>query len=180
MKKPYIFGAVAAVGLLAVAYFLLLPMLKGSSKPTAADATAADAPATPHPYRAHQEASVPGLMYPISERVLNLASSGGTPHYARVQMTIEFARPAGAKPALAAKPTKAASVTPLDPLLDPVTAHSAQIDDALVRLIGGMTLETITSSAGQDQLKQKLLTEMAQIVPGLDPINAYFQELVVQ
>lgn len=177
MKKPYIFGAVAAVALLAVAYFLVLPMLKGGTKTSAN--TAASAPATPYPYRARGEEGVPGLMYPVSERVLNLASTGSTPHYARLQMTIEFARPAGSKPATAPKAATGSAV-PLDPLLDPVQAHSAEIDDVLVRLVGGMTLETITTSAGQDQFKQKLLDQVAQIVPGLDPINAYFQELVVQ
>ena len=178
MKKPYIFGAVAAVALVAIAYFFVLPMLKGGTAKTSAN-SAADAPATPFPYRSRSEETVPGLMYPISERVLNLASTGSTPHYARLQMTIEFARPAGAKPAAAPK-AATGSATPLDPLLDPVQAHSAQIDDILVRLLGGMSLETITSSAGQDQFKQKLLDQVAQVVPGLNPINAYFQELVVQ
>jgi flagellar basal body-associated protein FliL len=179
MKKPYIFGAVAAVALIAVAYFLVLPMLKGGTPKTSANTAAGTAP-TPFPYRARSEETVPGLMYPVSERVLNLASTGSTPHYARVQMTIEFARPAGSKPAAAPKAAASGSATPLDPLLDPVQAHSAQIDDILVRLVGGMTLETITTSAGQDQFKQKLLDQVAQVVPGLNPINAYFQELVVQ
>ena len=179
MKKPYIFGGVAAVALLAVAYFLVLPMLKGSTPKTSANSAVAAQP-TPLPYRARGEETVPGLMYPISERVLNLASTGATPHYARLQMTLEFARPAGSKPAAAPKAAATGSATPLDPLLDPVQAHSAQIDDILVRLLGGMTLESITSSAGQDEFKQKLLDQVAQVVPSLNPINAYFQELVVQ
>jgi len=176
MKKPYILGAVAAVALLAAAYFFVLPGLKGSK--SSANSTA-DLPATPYPYRPRGEARVPGLMYPLSERVLNLASTGSTPHYVRIQLTIEFARPYGAKIS-STKPTKEGSATPLDPLLQPVQERSAQIDDALVRIAGSTTLDSITSPSGQEQFKHRLLDAVAQITPGLDPINVYIQELVAQ
>lgn len=181
MKKPYIFGAGAAVAVLAVAYFVLLPMFKGKATPAPASAAAAGALATPHPYRAHHETAEIGLMYPLAERLLNLASTGDTPHYARIQITIEFARPAGAPAKTSSSSAvKDPSATPVDPLLKPVQDHSAQLDDALVRIAGAMTMETMTSQPGQDALKQKLLAAVAEIVPGLDPINAYIQQLVVQ
>jgi hypothetical protein len=160
-----------------VMFFVVMPMMKG--KPAAATTddeedveTVAKTPA-PH---------VPGLIYPMKERVLNLSGSGGTPHYARIEVAVEFKMPKGAKPAKAgagghdAAPKEDA----LDPLLEPVAARKAQIDDLLVRIVGAQTLEKLTSAEGKEALKNELLAEVKELVTKPQPVAVYIVKLVVQ
>src|SRR5690348_15585793 len=101
MKKPIIFAAPVALALLAAAYFFVLPMLKGSTPPAKpADAAADSGDSTPTPHKKKHPA--PGLIYPIAEHVLNLASPDGAPHYARIALALEFTPPDGYKPKPAA------------------------------------------------------------------------------
>ena len=185
MKKPIIFAAPAALALLALAYFFVLPMLsaKPAAKPAAdaqADSQSADSTATPR--RAKRKAPDPGLIYPLKERVLNLSSSGGGQHYARIELAMEFARPDGAKPAKAAADAKGAKATepPLDPTLAPVTDRLPQINDALVRIIGAKTAEEMTSAEGKDAFKKEFSEAIDAIVPKPDLQAVYIVQLLVQ
>src|SRR5690349_17472758 len=104
MKKPIIFAAPVALALLAAAYFFVLPMLKGSSppaKPADAASTVDDGEGTPTAHKPKKHPA-PGLIYPIAEHVLNLASPDGAPHYARIALALEFTPPDGYKPKPAA------------------------------------------------------------------------------
>lgn len=187
MKLPIILAAVVAVVVLAVGYFFALPMIKG--KPAVAldeeeeEPTPVAATKKKHKNTAHE----PGLIYPLPERVLNLATTGGVPHYARIELALEFARPANAKPAKAAKGGghgghgAATAEPPLDPALEPVVHRKAQIDDALLRILGTKTVEEMTSSEGREQLKGEILEAVAEIV-GRKPeiIGVYIVRLIVQ
>ncbi|GEM_PF-1742093 len=167
MKKPIIFAAPVALALLAAAYFFVLPMLKGSTPPAQPAAAADSGDGTPTPHKAKKRPA-PGLIYPMQERVLNLASPDGAPHYARVELALEFTPPDGYKP----KPVPAAkgtATTPVvDPALQPVTDRMPQINDALVRIVGAKTVQQMTSTDGKEQFKQEFSAAIADIVPAPD------------
>jgi flagellar basal body-associated protein FliL len=191
VKKPVVIAGVAAVVVLALGYFFVMPMMKGKAAP-APTATAAagaddsaDPAATPKPKR-KKHPTEPGLMYPLSERVLNLAASpsGGT-HFARIQLTLEFERPAvgpGSKPPVAkagAADAKSTAVV-LEPGLESVTARKAQIDDAIVRVVGSKTFEMMTTDDGREALKQEIMDAISDIVPSPDISAVYINNLIVQ
>lgn len=189
MKKPVVIAGVAAVVVLALGYFFVMPMMKGKAAPAPTPAASAgvddnaDPSATPHAKK-KKRATEPGLMYPLSERVLNLAASpSGGPHFARIQLTLEFDRPAvgpGSKPP-AANAAAAKSTAPvLEPGLEPVTARKAQIDDAIVRIVGSKTLEMMTSDDGRQALKQEIMDAVTEIVPSPDIAAVYINNLIVQ
>lgn len=181
MKKPIIFAAPVALALLAAAYFFVLPMMKNSTPP-AKPADAADtgdggnSTPTPHKTKKHP---APGLIYPIAEHVLNLASPDGAPHYARIALALEFTPPDGYKPKPAAA-AKGTATPPPDPALAPVEERMPQINDALVRIVGSKTVQQMTSADGKDQFKQDLSAAVSDIVPAPDLQAVYITELVVQ
>jgi flagellar basal body-associated protein FliL len=150
-----------------------MPKMKG--KPVAAD----DEEDTPVAGRtAKKKSTEPGVMYPISERTLNLTSPGGQPHYARLEMAIEFAIPRGAKAQKAGAEAK--SPVPLVPILEPVEAHKAQIDDLLVRVVGSKTMDQMTTNEGREALKQELLDGVTEIVDSPEATSVYILRLIVQ
>ncbi len=179
MKKPIIFAAPVALALLAAAYFFVLPMLKGSAPPAkpADAANTADDGGTPTPHK--KKHSAPGLVYPIAEHVLNLASPDGAPHYARIALALEFIPPDGYKPKPAAA-EKGTATPPPDPALAPVAERMPQINDALVRIVGSKTVQQMTSADGKDQFKQEFSAAIGEIVPAPDLQAVYITELVVQ
>ncbi len=178
MKKPIMLAGIAAVVLVAAGYFLVLPKLKG--KPAAA-AEDNEPVATAAAHRKTKRAAAePGLIYPLPERVLNLAGPAGVPHYARIELALEFARPQDAKPAAPAKGAPKEGTPGLDPALEPVTAYQAQIDDAIVRIVGSKTVDQMTSTEGKDALKQEILDTVGEMVPKPELTNVYIVRLIVQ
>jgi flagellar basal body-associated protein FliL len=171
-KLPIIGGGVLVVA--ALAYFLVLPRLQGT-------------PAAAHEEEEDEEevhAKAPGLMYPISERVLNIAGSPGMPHYARIELAVEFKKPKGYTAPKAAggghgAPAKDAA-PPLDPALEPVAHYQAQIDDVLVRIIGAKTLEDMTTTEGKEHFKKELLDAVNEMVGKPKATNVYIVRLIVQ
>ena len=172
-KLPIIGGG--AIVLLALAYFLILPRLQG-------------APAAAHEEEEDEEevhVKAPGLMYPISERVLNIAGSPGMPHYARIELAVEFKKPKGYTAPKAGgggghgAPAKDAA-PPLDPALEPVAHHQTQIDDTLVRIIGARSLEDMTTTEGKEQFKKELLAAVNELVGKPQATNVYIVRLIVQ
>jgi hypothetical protein len=126
-------------------------------------------------------------MYPISDRVLNLATVGGQPHFARVEMTLEFLAPdttaakkTEEKKAEAAHGSGTTSAAPLDPALEPVNAYKPLIDDALVRIFGAKTVEGLTSAEGKEALKTEILEAVTEIVPKPDIVGVYIIRMIVQ
>src|SRR5438067_570221 len=129
MKKSILIVAVAvALSLVAALAAVKLTSPSASSPPKVAAAT-------PTPV------NEPGMIYTVSERVLNLVPSGGVPHYARIELAIEFQRPPGTKPPKAVPGEKKSTAPPAEPGLDPVVAHKVQIEDAVVRVVGSKTLD---------------------------------------
>lgn len=184
MKKPIIFAGVAAVLLLVVGYFVLLPMLKGDPHVDAADYDE-DEPVAATAKKPKRKSAEPGLMFPVAERVLNLTSRDGIAHYARIELAFEFEPPAGAKTQKSSSSSGGhgapASTEPaLDPLLDPVVARKALIDDMLVRIVGGRTMEEMTTNEGRDALKQEILAALEEMVVSPTPVNVYIVRLIVQ
>ncbi len=183
MNKPIIFAGVAAVVLLAVSYFFVLPMMKGKPAKAVEDDDEPVAAAQVKKKKAKRPAE-PGLMYPMAERVLNLASSGGAPHYARIELAVEFEKPK--EPARPAKKAEAKGEKgkdagpPLDPALEPVAERKALIDDALVRILGTKSVEGMTSAEGREALKQEMLAAVEAIVPEPAPLAVYIVRLIVQ
>jgi flagellar basal body-associated protein FliL len=176
LKKPIVLAGAAAAVLLVVAYFVVLPML--TAKPGPAVAAKGGEPAASPMANRPKRSDTPGMIYPLKERVLNLASPIGTTHYARIELSLDFARAPGAKPP-AADP-KAKSPTPLEPGLQPVTERLPQIDDAIVRIVGSKTLEGLTTTEGKDQLKKDIMAAVTDIVSKPDLQAVYIVQLVVQ
>ncbi len=175
MKKPLILAAVAALALLAAGYVFLLPLVKGKS----AEAVEEDEPVATA--KRPRRPAAPGLIYPVSERVVNLAGPPGAPHYARIELALEFEPPRGAKRGNAAEAGGHGDKEPaLDPALAPVVARKAQIDDMLLRVISAKSVEQMTSPEGKEALKQEILAALAEIVPEPAPVAVYIVRLVVQ
>jgi flagellar basal body-associated protein FliL len=183
MKLPVILAGVAAVVLLAAGYFFVLPMLRGT--PAAAVDEEDEDPAPVAAARSKKDAAhEPGLIYPMPERVLNLATSGGVPHYARIELALEFERPAGAKAAKSGgggHGAAAGAAPPLDPALEPVAERKAKIDDAVLRIVGTRTLEEMTTNEGREHLKQEILESVAELIGSRPEITGvYIVRLIVQ
>lgn len=181
MKKPIIFAIPVALVLIAAGYFLVVPKLRGKPAPVDDEEPVATAAAKKKPRRGAQ--AEPGLIYPLPERVLNLAGPAGTPHYARIELALEFAKPKDANGAKQAKKGEAAAkagAAPLDPALEPVVARKAQLDDVLVRLVGTRTVEVMTSADGKEALKQEIVAAVEEIVPAPELLNVYIVRLIVQ
>lgn len=177
MKKPVILAAVAALALLAVGYVFLLPMIKGKS----AEAVEDDEPAVTAARKKTRRAPEPGLIYPVPERVVNLAAPPGERHYARIELALEFAPPKGAKKHGAGQGGGHGSQEPaLDPALAPVAARKAQIDDMLLRVISAKTVDQMTSPDGKEALKQEILAALEEIIHEPTPVGVYIVRLVVQ
>lgn len=191
-SKTMIIAGVGVVALLAASYFFLLPMLKGkpadaeSHGDTAhAEAEYEDEEEAPKTTKKKKRAAEPGLIYPVSDRTLNLSSPTGVPRYARIELALEFEKPEKATAAKKASggghgaPADTAAV-PLDPALEPVEARKVLIDDALVRIIGSKTVESMTSTEGKEALKQEILAAVEEIV--YEPVitGVYIVKLVVQ
>ncbi len=175
MKKPVILAAVGALALLAVGYVFLLPMVKGKS----AQAVEEDEPVATA--KKPRRLAAPGLIYPVSERVVNLAGPPGVPHYARIELALEFEPPKGAKKGGSEGAGGHGAKEPVvDPALAPVVARKAQIDDMLLRIISAKTVDQMTSADGKEALKQEILAALEQIVPEPTPVAVYIVRLVVQ
>jgi len=177
MKKAVILAAVAALALLAVGYVVLLPMIKGKS----AEAVEEDEPVASA--KKPRRPTAPGLIYPVPERVVNLAGPPGVPHYARIELALEFAPPKGSKKAGAENAGGhggSGKEPALDPALAPVVARKAQIDDMLLRVISARSVEQMTSADGKEALKQEILAALEEIVPEPTPVAVYIVRLVVQ
>ena len=186
MKKPIMFAGIAAVALLAVGYFVLLPMFKGKPAAAAADddepvaAAAAHTGSSAAAKKKKPRAAEPGLVYPMAERILNLASAGGQAHYARIELALEFEKPKDAKAAAPKKAEGAGKEAPLDPALEPVAARKAGIDDLVLRIVGGKTFEQMTTNDGREELKQEILNGVLDLVPAPEITSVYIVRLVVQ
>lgn len=182
MKLPVILGGVAALVLLAAGYFFVLPMLKGAPAAALDDEGEPVAAATTKkkPKKAHE----PGLIYPMPERVLNLVGTAGAPHYARIELAIEFEKSAVVKGAKAAAPAgkhaAGAADASIDPALEHVVERKAQIDDLLVRIIGTKTVDEMTTTEGREALKQQLLDGVFALVSEPEPTAVYIVRLIVQ
>jgi flagellar FliL protein len=184
MKLPIILAAVVSLALLGGGYFFVMPMMKSQPAAEAHDEELeeeeeeAPAAAKKKKKKAHAE---PGLIYPVSERVLNLVSSGGVPRYARIEMAIEFEKPDGYKPPKAGGGHGAPAAEPhLDPALEPVEHRKAQIDDTILRIVGSMTVEELTTNEGKDRLKQEILTAIEEMVSSPTVTSVYIVRLIVQ
>jgi flagellar protein FliL len=180
MKKIIIIAGVLAVVLLAAGYFFVMPMLKGKPVQAVEEEETETVSRSKKPKRQPE----PELVYPITERILNLMSTNGTPHFARIELAIEFEVPKGAKltkPAAGgAHGAPATGPAPLDPLLEPVEARKVQIDDLVLRIIGSKTLEEMTTAEGKEAVKQELIEELEKLIEKPEPINVYIVRLVVQ
>jgi flagellar basal body-associated protein FliL len=186
MKKPVILAGVAAIVLLAVGYFVIMPMMQG--KPAEAlDHEEEDEPVAAAAAKKKKKSPEPGLIYPLPDRVLNLSGPAGTPRYARIELALEFDRPeaggAHAKPKADGghgAPAAKSNEPVIDPALEPVHARKVQIDDALVRIVGSKTMDEMTSAEGKDRFKQEVFDSVSEIVTQMDLLNVYIVRLVVQ
>ena len=199
LKKPIVLAGVAAVVLLALGYLFVLPMVTGKPADTQAagahseeaaeeDVSAEEAKT---PVKRKKKIAEPGLVYPLTDRVLNLATTGGQPHFARTELALEFLPPVDPKGHKAKKadhggggghgaPAAASKEPALDPALEVVNPYKPQIDDALVRIFGTKTVEGLTSAEGKEALKQEILDAVSNIVPKLDIVGVYIVRLIVQ
>ena len=190
MKKPILLAAIVAPLALVAGYFFVLPKFKGTPAEALDDegpaVTAAAKPAAGGRSTAaakKKRNAEPGLIYPAPDRIFNLRSAPGERHYARIELAIEFEKPAGEKGSAAKKkegaPAKSEGPV-IDPLLEPVVARKAQIDDALTRIVGAKTADELSTTAGQEALKAEILEAVTEIVPTMDPLAVYIVRLIVQ
>ncbi len=187
MKKPMMFGGVAAVVLLALVWFFVLPMMKGKPAEAVHEEDEEEVHATATAKKKPRRVPEPGLFYPVSDRVVNLAGPPGVRNYARIELSFEFEPPADAKghakkDAGGGGHGAPASAEPaLDPALEPVAARKVQIDDAVLRIISSKTAEEITSAEGKEALKAELMEAVDTLLGGKPSIiGVYIVRLVVQ
>lgn len=182
MKKAILAAGVVAAVLLAAGYFVVMPMMAAKTVVVEEDEEE-EIVATPVKRKPNRNAE-PGLTYTLPDRVLNLAVSGGTLHYARVELVLEFEKSeehgAGKKKEEKGEGEAKGGAAPLDPALEPVAARKVMIDDLIIRVLGAKTKEQISSPEGQEALKAEILDAVSELVPKPQVTAVYITRLMVQ
>ncbi len=164
MKKPrgkLLIAIVVPVVLLVVggAFFLGSRLM---APPQSAQA------ATPEP-------TVPGPMYVLKDRVINLADPAGR-RYLKVSMSIEFEAKSDFKKA--SPEERKAKQAEFEKSMAP---WSAQIDDAILTLISGRSPSDLATTDGKSKLKSDIKDSVNAILKDQESVNdVYFTQFVMQ
>ncbi len=182
-----IFVIIALAGLLvgAGAAYFVLPIVSPPVSAAAANsgtgshgASASSRSASPPTSRAessHSKFAVaePGVMYPMKERVMNLAE-GSSGQYIKVELALEFDVP-DAK-ALKGEALKKRQ----DEFVKELAGRRPIFDDILTTVISSKTGEAIARGDGKEKLRQELKTKLGEVAGEHRLVNVYFTQLIIQ
>lgn len=113
-------------------------------------------------YTAEQIAAAPKPTLVLEERVLNLKSPATAPNYVKTSLALEFADPKHTYISL-----KGAAVTAANTALaSEMQPELPRIWDAVIKTVGGKSVDQVATPDGQDALKNELI---AALNNALDP-----------
>jgi len=156
-QKLVILAFLAGLALAGGAYFFNLPQQLGLPLPgSAANAQAAPVP-TPQPR--------PGIMYPLKERIVNLADDKGK-RYLKISLTLQLK----------------ASDKPLTPeqekeemaRLEPV------VEDAVTTILTSKTFDQVITAEGKEALKAEIRDKLNEIMGEGKVERVFITDFVVQ
>lgn len=149
--------------------FFLLPMITHSN-PLASALGASETPApTPTEPPGHKQ----GMMYPLTERVVNLGDTGGY-RYLKIGLALEFEMPGG-------KELKGEAYTKAQETFAKEMASSRPImDDVVTTVLAGKTSTDLAGLQGKETLREELKSKFSQIVGEQKLLNVYFTQFIIQ
>ncbi len=140
-KDPKVLAGV--VVLLGVGFWFFVKPIVMPSKPA------------PKP-TAEQIAAAPRPTLTLEERVLNLKSPAAAPNYVKVSLALEFEDPKHTYLNLKGAAITAANTS----LADEMKPDLPRIWDAVIKTVGGKTVDQVATPEGQDALKADLITAL--------------------
>jgi flagellar FliL protein len=162
MKKPLILGVVLLV-VAGAGYKFAMPMVMGKEEATAAVAT-------PTP-------EGPGPTLAMEERVLNVVTTGETPRYVKLGLSVEFKNTDPTFSTLAGE----ALVKFEEEFAGEFAAFMPALDDAVVTIVSAKTFEDLNSAPGKEKLRGELKESFSEILGEEHEItNIYFTRFVTQ
>ncbi len=183
-RKWLIIGGAAALLLFGVGYFVVpsgLPkpiQIQLQIGPTQAQ-TSTPVPVEPAGPVAPVVQTVPrgnGILFPLGERVVNLADPGGY-RYLRVSITLEFLPESAEFYRL--PPDK--RVAEEERFKEELARQKPIIDDLVISILSSKTFAEIFSLEGKQQLKEELMEQLnASLGEGKYVGAVYFTDFVVQ
>lgn len=163
----------AAVVLLvgASAAFFLVPQLFGSAG--IASALGSDAHPNPAGERVEATSPEPGMMYPMTERVVNIANGGGL-HYIKIELALEFDLPD-------AKNLKGEAYKKRqDEFIREMAGRRPIMDDVVTTVLASKTMSSISTLEGKEALRDDLKNRFSQVAGEQKLMNVYFTQFIVQ
>ncbi|MDA8187411.1 MAG: flagellar basal body-associated FliL family protein [Dehalococcoidales bacterium] len=133
----------------------------------------AAARSTSEPAHAKESAPEPGMMFPLKERVVNLADPGAY-HYLKIEIILEFEDPD-------AKGLKGEAYKKRqDEFAKEMTSRRPIMDDIVTTTLAGKTSAALSSAEGKEKLREELKTKLGQVAGEHKLLNVYFTQLLIQ
>lgn len=171
-RKVSIIAIAAFAGLIGVgAAFLVLPGLA----PIIGIGSAMDAGKEPSPAAAKSEEGShgPGMMYPMKERIINLADSGAF-HYLKIELALEFDLPE------AKGLTGDAYKKSQEEFIKTMASRRPILDDIVTTTMASKTSASLATSEGKETLREELKSRFGGVVGEHKLVTVYFTQFIVQ
>ncbi len=175
--KKMIIITVASVLVIGIGgVFFAVPMLTGS--PMIVVSADAHSPVGGSPTREPEHGSKdatpePGLMYPLKERIVNLADTGGF-HYLKTAVVLEFDLPDARN--LKGEAYKKRQ----EEFGKDLSSRQPKLDDILTTILGTRTAALLNTAEGKEKLREELKTRFAEVVREHKLVNVYFTQFIIQ
>lgn len=169
-NKPFLaLAAVVIIGL-PLAYFFLL---RGGSETHQAEAGTTATATVVIPERATLGV---GPTYIVEERVVNLQASGAVTRYLRFEVVLEFQPHDPAFYTLKGE----AHAKAQEAFLEEISPKAPVIEDTILDIVGGKSVEQLVSPQGKDRLKDELAEAITKRIGDPKVVNVYFTQFVTQ
>jgi len=164
-RKAIMVLVVVALAAGAAVGFLVLPMV---STGNAANATGGARPSETAKSEANHE---PGMMYPIKERVVNLADPG---RYLKIEIALEF------ELAEAKELKGEAYKKKQDEFAKEMTSRRPIIDDIITTVLADKTSSNLLVPEGKNKLREELKDKIGEVGGEHELLNVYFTQFIIQ
>lgn len=115
----------------------------------------------------------PGMMYPMSERVVNLADPGGY-RYLKIQVVLEFALPE-------AKNLKGeAYKKKQDEFAKEMASRRPVMEDIVLTVLSSKNSAQISTGEGREKLREELKGRFERVSGEHQLLNVYFTQMIIQ
>ncbi|MCL5961053.1 MAG: flagellar basal body-associated FliL family protein [Chloroflexi bacterium] len=173
LGRKLIMGGIAVIAILggAAAAFFYMPALS-SAIGLGSVQGAGEHPVADTQY-AKEKSPEPGMMYPMKERVINLADPGGF-RYIKIQIVLEYDLPEAR--GLAGDAYKKHQ----DELIKSMASRSPILDDVVTTVLAGKTAASLASAEGKEKLREELKSKLGEVAKDPKLQNAYFTEFIIQ